>query len=415
MSIKKTLSITAVSLLMSLLLVMPILTGCQGEAPATPAAEKTLKIGIAMPFTGPMSMIGTVWTQGLELGFNKVNEKGGLKIAGDIYMVKLFTEDSKTTPDGSTTAAIKLVNEQGVKFLVADIFDFDTPAFNKVTSEAGVLLVRPYGELSAALGGNWDVGPGNPLCIRLHPCDDEMTLPPIEYLAKTYPNVKTVALLNIDFPGWEVIEPYCTSLLEKVGLKASGPMIKFPLDAVDFYPIVTPMLQNEPGAIYVLHGTLDQFALIIKTARDLGFTGPIIHSSPYDAGIAARAVANLTNVFGNGIAMDAPNLPDSVKEVIELGRAKYSTAFVSDSLSAYDVAMLLAQLLEKAQSIDPKTVQDKFETLTAPGSLQSIFGPAYVGGLKTTGVNRVIVRPIPMCRFVDGKADYVGAYKIDVP
>jgi hypothetical protein len=155
--------------------------------------------------------------------------------------------------------------------------------------------------------------------------------------------------------------------------------------------------------------------LIVKTARDSGFNGPICYSTPYDVGLAANVVPNLSDCFGNGVIVSAPNLPDSIQEVVLLGQERYGTGFISDMLHAYDIPMLLAQLLEKAQSLDPQTVQDTFETLTEPGSLQSIFGPAYVGGLQSTGVNRVLVRPVPMCRMVNGRGEYLGSYVNDVP
>jgi branched-chain amino acid transport system substrate-binding protein len=413
MNIKKTISITVVSSLILLLLAVPLLGGCKGEAPAA----KTLKIGAGLPLSGPLSMVGVVKQQGFEMAFDKVNEEGGLKIGGDTYIVQLIVEDSMATPDGATTAANRLVYEQGVKLLIADFWDPDTPAFESVTSEAGVLLIRSYGEISAALeGGNvFDVGPDKPLCIRLCPTDNECMKTPAEYLANNYPNVKTVGLMDMDVPMWGALEPYTASLLGSYGLEVAGVYTRFPMDAQDFYPIVTPVLQSNPDAIYVLHGTLDQFVLIIKTARDSGFTGPFCYSSPYDVGLAANVVPNLSDCFGNGITLSAPNLPDSIQEVVDLGHETYGTSFVSDSLDAYDVAMLLIQLLEKAQSTDPQKVQDTFETLTAPGSLQSIFGPAHVGGLQTAGVNRILVRPVVMCRMVNGQGEYLGAFENDVP
>jgi len=414
MGIKKILRIAAFCLLVLLLLVMPLIVGWKAEVSA---AEKTLKIGVGNPLTGPRSSVGIAKKQGFELAFDKVNGQGGLKIAGDNYKVQLLLEDCKGNPDGGATAANKLVYDQGVKFLVTCFFDGCIPPYYKVTSEAGgVLLIYQYGELSAALGGRqWDVGPDKSLFIRLHPMDDEIMLIPPEYLAKTYPNVKTVALVNLDIPEWDVLEPYSASQFPKYGLKLAGRMEKFAVDVVDFHPMVTRMLQYKPDSVYVLHGPLKHFVLIIKTFRDLGFKGPIFYSSPYDIGLACQAIPNLSDVFGLGVAMDAPNLPDPIREVVKLGRARYGKDFVADALPAYDVAILLFQLLEKANSTDPKIVQDTFEKLTKSGSLQSIYGPAHVGGLKTNGVNRVLVKPVPMCRVMNGKAEYVNTYTYQIP
>ena len=414
MNIRRICITTIVSSFVLLLIALPLLPLCQDEAHA--AGSKQLKVGAGLPFTGPLSMVGAIWQQGMELAFDKINDQGGIKIGGDTYTIKLLLEDSKSTPDGATTAANRLVYEQDVKFLFADFWDPDTPAFHKVSSEAGVLLIRTYGEISSALEGGsmFDVGPDKPLCIRLHPTDDESMKTPIEYLVKAYPNVKSVSLMDMDVPMWGALEPHCTSLLNQYGLKVAGQYTRFPMDAMDFYPIVTRVLQSKPGAIYVLHGSLDQFVLIVKTARESGFNGPIFYSSPYDVGLASDAVPNLSDVFGNGIILNAPNLPAPIQEVVKMGRARYGKGFISDSLNAYDVPTLFVQLLEKSQSIDPKKVQKTFEKLTVPGSLRSIFGPAHVGGLKTTGVNRVLVRPVPMCRMVKGKGDYLGAFMNDV-
>lgn len=418
MIIRKKISIVVTGLLLLLLVLVPFLSACQGSGPSAPDTKaKILKVGAGMPLSGPLSMVGAIWQQGMNMAFDKVNNSGGIKIGNDTYTIKLVIEDSKATPDGSATAANRLVYEENVKFLIADFWDPDTPAFHKVTSEAGALLIRCYGEISAALEGGdmFDVGPNKPLCIRLHPTDDESMKTPIEYLVKNYPNVKSVSLMDMDIPMWGALEPYTASLLASYGLKVAGQYTRFPMDAMDFLPIVTRVLQSQPDAIYVLHGALDQFVLIVKAARDSGFNGPIFYSSPYDSGLAANAVANLSDVFGNGIILDAPNLPASIKEVVDMGRAKYGTGFISDSLNAYDVPTLFVQLLEKAQSVEPQKVQDKFETLTASGSLQSIFGPGHVGGLKTVGVNRVLVRPVPMCRMVNGKGEYIGAFINEIP
>jgi ABC-type branched-subunit amino acid transport system substrate-binding protein len=261
----------------------------------------------------------------------------------------------------------------------------------------------------------FDVGPEKPLCIRLHPTDDESMKTPIEYLVQNYPDVKTVSLMDMDIPMWGALEPYTINLLNSYGLDIAGQYTRFPMDAMDFLPIVTRVLQSEPDAIYVLHGALDQFVLIVKSARDSGFNGPIFYSSPYDVGLATQAVPNLSDVFGNGVVLTAPNLPPSIQDVVDLGQATYGSGFISDTLNAYDVPTLLTQLLVKAQSLDPKTVQDKFETMTEPGSLTSIFGPAHVGGLQTAGVNRILVRPVPMCRMVNGQGDYLGAFENEVP
>jgi len=55
------------------------------------------------------------------------------------------------------------------------------------------------------------------------------------------------------------------------------------------------------------------------------------------------------------------------------------------------------------------------EAMSLPGSVQTVLGAGYIGGLRRYGVNRVLVRPIPLSHLMNGKAIYIGAQlpKID--
>jgi branched-chain amino acid transport system substrate-binding protein len=390
-------------------------TAEQTETTAAPGETKTLKIGVSFPLTGPMSMVGTIWVNGFEFVFDAINEEGGVKVGSDTYMIEMITEDSAADPATATEAAMKLVGEDKVDILIGDQFDFTHQSFYEVSSKAGILLVFPYGEISAALPGSPDVTSQMSPVIRLYPTDDETMINPVEYLVENYANAKNVSLLDIDFPGWDVTEPILRAALEERGLVEAGTLTKFPLDTVDFYPIVTKVLENKPDALYALHGTIDQFCLIVKTARDLGFTGPILHSTPYDQGLVAKGAPGVSDVFGNGVGLGETGLPSNIQELLENGTAKYGDSFSAEALQGYDVGSLLVQLVEAAQSLDGQKLQDTFESLTTDGSLESIFGAARSGGLKTCGANRIIVRPVPLSRMVGGTPEFVGYYTVDVP
>lgn len=411
MKLRKIFLISVFSLL--ILLLIPAVSACSSGG----GAVKTLKIGACEPLTGPPSIVGTIYVHGFQMAIDEVNDRGGLKINGDTYMVELIAEDNAGNPDGAATAATKLIHQDGVKFIFGDTADWDTPAVWKVASEAGdVMFIHAWLNSPASIGGTIDVGPDKPLMIRLHPAWAESLDKPTEYLAENYPDVKTCGISALDFADFDVFGPLCDTVFAKYGLKVAGDYERFAPDCIDFQPVITRMLASNPDSINVLHAGLDQFILHIKAAREMGFEGPLVHVPPYDVSLVSMLTSpDLNDVFGNGIATDDPNLPNSIKKVIEMGHAKYGSEFISDSTDAYDTMSLFLQLVEKAQSVDPQKVQDTFETLTKPGSLQSIFGPAHVGGLKTNGVNRVIVKPMPFSRVVNGKAEFLGCFTTDIP
>ena len=86
-----------------------------------------------------------------------------------------------------------------------------------------------------------------------------------------------------------------------------------------------------------------------------------------------------------------------MKEVIKRWEAKYpGEQWIDDPLMAWDELWVLAQGIEKAQSLEPESVMKTLEGMSKPGSLKTTFGPGNMGGLKTLGVNRMLVRPFPV-------------------
>lgn len=112
------------------------------------------------------------------------------------------------------------------------------------------------------------------------------------------------------------------------------------------------------------------------------------------------------DVFCNGMDLGHPT--DAMREVMERWQAKYKEEFVSDALLAWDESWILVQAIEKAKSIDPVKVLEALDSMTRPGSLQTVFGPAYLGGAERFGVNRILVKPIPISRLMNGNIELVG-------
>jgi branched-chain amino acid transport system substrate-binding protein len=392
-----------------LVLVMACIFGAC--APKSTSGAKTLKIGGSLPMTGPASVAGLAFKQGWDMAVEKINNEGGLKIGADTYKIELIVEDDHASPDASKTAATKLFYQDNVKFALGSLDPVLTAPMYEVAREVGALVIISLLPASEATPDSYlGVGVDNPLIIRIAYAHDDNAVYSIQYLVKNYPNVKTVGMMCLDFPDYRNLDKYFTTIWAPLGLKVGPDYELFPADCMDFTPYVTRELATKPDAIFAYAAAPPHFVSIAKTAREMGFNGPMVFGPPLDPVYAAQAAPNLSDIIAPGFAMDATNLPDAVKDVIALGRAKYGDALVQDAILAYDNFMLLAQTLEKAKSIDPQTVLKTFETLTSPGDLKSIYGKAYVGGMKTTGVNRIAIRPIPLSRVVNGKGEFIGLF-----
>ncbi len=383
-----------ISLLVLVVLVaMPLFGGGYANGAAGP---KILKIGTVMPISGPLGVIGLAWGRGFDLAADWLNEQGGLKVGDDTYLIQFIHEDGKASPEASAAAANKLVHQDKVKFVIGAVMTPASQAVYSVTRPAGVLHVLAYTQ-DPYTKEMWGVGPDNPLVVLLMPTTNLAYKPFFDYLAKTYPNVKRVVHAESTYPFNLIIEE------AKEAAKASGLEVvgveRYDYAWTDFYPFITAILKHKPDAITIEHSGPDQMALMVKAARELGFKGPIMSlgsASPVFI-LAGAGAGNCYDVMCNQAYAGDPKAPDMMKEVKKRWEKKYAgEPFVDDALMPWDEVWVLAQAIEKAQSLEPEKVMKTLEGMSTPGTLKTTFGPGHMGGLKTLGVNRMLVRPLPV-------------------
>jgi branched-chain amino acid transport system substrate-binding protein len=381
-------------LVLSALVVTPVfLAGPAAEA----AGPKTLKIGTVAPISGPLGVIGLTWDRGFDLTADWLNERGGLKVGGDTYRIQFIHEDGKASPEASAAAANKLVYQDKVKFVIGAVLNPASQAIYGVTKPAGALHVLLY-SMDPYRKDQWGLGPDNPLLVLLMPTINLSFKPFFEYFAEAYPNVKKLVHAEPNFPFGAMVEEAVDAAKAKGFEVVGGEVLDY--GWTDFYPFMTSVLSHKPEGIFIIHGGgPDLVAVEIKAARELGFKGPIISFGSASPALVVRAAGaeNSYDMVFNQAYAGAPEATKMMKEVKKRWEAKYpKELWIDDALMAWDEVWVLAQAIEKAQSLDPPVVQKTLEGMSAPGSLKTTFGPGHMGGLKTLGVNRMLVRPFPV-------------------
>lgn len=358
-------------------------------------AANKVKIGLVIPLTGGFPP-GFSHRWGYELHFDKYNQGGGVDIGGKKYTFEYFCEDDRFTPEGAGIAAKKLVEQDKVKFVFGSILDLAAAAIYPVTRPAGAL----YSEHINMAGTAPDVSKDKDLLVRTYISFDSVWVPDIEFLLKNYPNVKTVAMVVPD-QGYEPMVERFTPIIEGYGIKMLDVEIT-PIGTEDFIPAYTKVLASKPDVLIAFHSATG--GLELRAARSLGFKGPFISTSPFAAETMLRTAGAefATDAFCNGA--DATHPTKLMQECMDAWAAKHSDQpFVSDAFMTWDGAGVLVQAMQKAQSVDPRKVFEAFQTMTNPGDVQTVFGPGRIGGMSRFGVNRVLVRPVPMSRFMNGQ------------
>lgn len=369
------------------------------------AAAKTLKIGVIHSLTGLGSEIETVMRNGEVLCQEWLNEKGGITIKGEKYLIELIVEDQKGVVDGAVAAATKLVHKDKVNFIVGQVVPDVIMAAASVTEPAKVLR-------SLCWGG----APGefNTYTFRSVMSAGELIPVNYEYLAEAYPNVKTIALMNPDEPGGQALMPLSEQQAQAHGIKVVAKEFHGAYEQQDFYPIWTKILATKPDAVDAGTGFPIPSALKLKQGRELGFKGPIFASSPVELytilDIAGKKFSD--NYFNTSMDIEDPNLPPMIKEIKKRWEAKFRSRFMFESSWGWDALWCMVQAIEAAQSLDTTKVSATWEKMK---SIEASFGTGYMGGLKAFGFNHLVVRPCPISKLVKGKVKLIKWHTPRIP
>jgi methionine-rich copper-binding protein CopC len=89
--------------------------GINKPAPASAQAPKTFELGILEGLSGQFSEMTILNNNGEMLAVGMMNERGGLTIKGEKYIIKPVVEDTKNTAEGAVAAANRLVYDKKLK------------------------------------------------------------------------------------------------------------------------------------------------------------------------------------------------------------------------------------------------------------------------------------------------------------
>jgi branched-chain amino acid transport system substrate-binding protein len=232
--------------------------------------------------------------------------------------------------------------------------------------------------------------------------------PALDYFLQTYPQVKKVAVVAPDDPGAHEVN---RDLKPRATARGLTVVVEeyYPFGSSDFYPMWTKILTSQPDAILMTVGFSTWMGGILKQGRELGFKGPMLQIA-YPGG----EISEIQRVAGKDFTTDyvvighALNKPEALTPMMNViakaVKDKFGVGLTTDHLLGFESLWYLAQAIEKAQSLDSTVVKDSFERMT---KIETPYGPGTMGGLKTFGINHIVVRPLSLVRFMNGEPNFI--------
>ena len=360
--------------ILSVLLVVGLLTTGCGQA-AAPGG--TIKVGILAPLSGPAPTYGTSHRDAAQLAIDEWNAKGG--VLGK--QIEAVVVDSQCAADPSVNAANKLIDQDGVHYLIGEVCSKASIPASEVAESKGVVMITPS---STAEGVTVDVD-GKTKSYVFRACFiNSFQGKVMARFAKDQGFTKAFIMSDI---GNDYVRSLAEAF-EKTWLENGGEVVgkeSYSSADTDFSAILTKVAESGAEVLY-LPDYYNITNLVAAQAKEKGATAVIMGGDAWDSADLNLEAAE-GSFFSNFYSQEdpRPEVQDWVKKFTE----KYGAAPDSIATMAYDATNMLLAAIEKAGADDADKVKDALAEIEFQGVTGTIVFDEFHNPIKPAAVLQV--------------------------
>jgi branched-chain amino acid transport system substrate-binding protein len=357
--------------------------GCGGGA----ANDKEIKVGGNFELTGGVANLGKQTVNGINLAFNQANASGG--ILGK--QIKLVTADNKSEVSESINAITKLINQDKVVAVLGPVASSSVIASLQVATDNKVAVITATGTNERVTTD--EKGATKRYGFRACFIDPFQGTVMAKFAGKSL-NAKSAAIYVDNSSDYaKGLAKAFEETFKNGGGKIAGTEAYLQKDT-DFKATLTKIKAMNADVIFV-PGYYEEVGRIIRQARELGITAPIIGGDGWDdpkvVEIAGKEAINNT-YFSNHYSPDdkdplAVNFAEAYKK--EYGQPPSAFAALG-----YDAALMLIDAIKRAGTTNPDKIRD---------ALEQTKDLKVVSGVITLDAKHNPIKSAVVIEFKDGK------------
>lgn len=351
----------SVKFLSIVLLLAVILTACApgGGGAAQP---KELKVAILAPLSGPVPTFGVSTRDGALMAIDEWNAKGGVLGMKIVPIV----EDSQCTPDPAVNAANKVIDQDGVKFIIGEVCSKASIPVSEIANAKGVIQISPTStNVNVTVDSQGKVKPYIFRACFIDPFQGQVGA---KFAWEKLGAKKAFIMLdqaNDYVKGLaEEFEKAFTALGGEIVGKAT-----YTAKDTDFSAILARVAEAKPDVVY-LPDYYNVVNLVTKQAKEKGINVPFVGGDGWDSADLDLAAAD-GGYFTNHYSPDdpRPEVQNFRKAYGEKYKDENGNPKVPDALAAlaYDAANLLLEAINQAGTTDTAKVKDALEKIKFNG------------------------------------------------
>jgi branched-chain amino acid transport system substrate-binding protein len=320
---------------------------------AQKACPAEIGLGVIAPLTGSKAEQGQQFTEGAKVAVDEINAAGGIHGS----KLQLQALDDQGQPNEAVAAAQRLASSSNVFAVIGPSSTASSSAVIPVLRRAKIVAISPSASTPSLVTKNThfyimslDLGAYGPLVPK--------------YAVERF-GAHNLAIIHVKDDWGEAV-----TKVEKEWAAAKN--IPVVADAVytqgdrDFKAQLTVMLEKKPDAL-ILNTHYTEGALIVRQARQLGFTGPIVAqgTTVYPqfielAGTSAAGVVSWTDFLSTLESKTVVQADEKFKKAIGKEPLQYH-------ISTYDAVMILKKALQTVGCDRDKLTTAVADTKDFPG------------------------------------------------
>lgn len=326
------------------------------------AQAKELKVAILAPLSGPVPTFGVSTRDGALMAIDEWNAKGGVLGMKIVPIV----EDSQCTPDPAVNAANKVIDQDGVKFIIGEVCSKASIPVSEIANAKGVLQISPTStNVSVTVDSQGKVKPYIFRACFIDPFQGQVGA---KFAWEKLGAKKAFIMLdqaNDYVKGLaEEFEKAFTALGGEIVGKAT-----YTDKDTDFSAILAQIADAKPDVVY-LPDYYNIVNLVMKQAKEKGINVPFVGGDGWDSADLDLAAAD-GGFFTNHYSPDdpRPEVQNFRKAYGEKYKDENGNPKVPDALAAlaYDATNLLLEAINQAGTTDTAKVKDTLEKIKFSG------------------------------------------------
>jgi len=376
-----------------------------GSAEVALCADNTIILGAAVSLTGKYALNGANTKNGYDLAVRQINDKGGVKIGDTSYKFEIRYYDDESTPARGTELVERLIQQDGVKFMLGPYSSGLTKAILPIIERHNVPMV----EANGAARELFTKGYRNIFAVLS--TSDQYLTPAIELAAENAdklgksPQEMTLAMVTEN-------DPFAQDVRAGVLADAQSHMIncliddRLPPELNDMSVTLAKVKALKPD-ILVVSGHEKGALTAVTQIEALRVDVPIIALTHCDSAQLAKKLPKAAEyVFcaeqWNRLLSYEGKLFGKAADFAELFENVYGYEAPYQAAQSAVAVYVFADAFARAQSLDPKKVRDAI----AATDLPTFYGP-----IKFDATGKNIAKPMILTQIIDGEYVVVAPKK----